>query len=608
MALCRICHIPMPRYYTSCLDAYKIFLINSRLNRIKCVQLRSLILAFAPMDHAIEISATLLNGIVRRYVELLSEFKEPINRLNVYPVPDGDTGSNLYLTLVAVLKELESTPEASSDLSICCKAISKGALMGARGNSGVIFSQIARGFAEGVTDSAAVDSSITKAICSGLVKASKLADGAVLRPVEGTILTVARKTAEAASTLYQRRYQDAVEVLRQVASDALLDTPNQLRILRQANVVDAGGAGFVLFIDAIAQILNDSTQSGEYPWFGYSPVESPNEESLDGGNSQEYRDISDLKYEVMFLLEASEQAVAGFREVWAGIGDSIVIVGQDDLWNCHIHTDDIGAAIEAAIEAGKPKNIRVTDLSEQVAEEGWVTNAHGSGAPDPLGAPEFNHNTGVIAVANGGGVGRIFRSMGVNRIVFGGQSMNPSTAEILAAIDELQVNQVIILPNNSNIIPVAKMAADMSDRDVKVLPTKGVIEGFSALLEFDPAATAEENYPAMLRSATKVSAGEITQAVRNSSWVDGTISKGDYLGIGRDGIVAVEKDIFRALQKLLLRLITPDSELVTLIEGEGSGAGITREITEWLSDIYPNLEIEIHHGGQPLYPYLVGVE
>lgn len=598
----------MPRYYTSCLDVYKIFLINSRLNRIKCVQLRSLILAFAPMDHAMEISATLLNLIVRRYVELLGEYKEPINRLNVYPVPDGDTGSNLYLTLVSVLKELDTTADAGTDLSTCCKAISKGALMGARGNSGVIFSQIARGFAEGVTESAAVDDSITKAICNGLVKASKLADAAVLRPVEGTILSVARKTAEAASNLTETNYQDAIDDLRQVASDALLDTPNQLHILAQANVVDAGGAGFVLFIDAIAQVLNDSTQPLEYPWFGSTPVESTNEEQSDGGKSQEYRDISDLKYEVMFLLEATEQAVAGFREVWAGIGDSIVIVGQDDLWNCHIHTDDIGAAIEAAIEAGKPKNIRVTDLSEQVAEEGWVTNAHGSGAPDPLGAPEINHKTGVIAIANGGGVGRIFRSMGVNRIVFGGQSMNPSTAEILAAIDELQVDQVIVLPNNSNIIPVAKMAADMSDRDVKVLPTKGVIEGFSALLEFDPAATAEQNYPAMLRSAAKVAAGEITQAVRNSSWVDGKITKGEYLGISRDGIVAVEKDIFHALKKLLLRLITTESELVTLIEGEGSGVGITREITQWLSADYPNLEIEIHHGGQPLYPYLVGVE
>lgn len=544
--------------------------------------------------------------VIENSVELMGRYKEAINRLNVYPVPDGDTGTNLYLTLVSVLDEARAHPEKLTDLRLCAQTISRGALLGARGNSGVILSQIIRGFVEGVLRADELGQGIARGLIYGAGRGSELADAAVLRPVEGTILTVARRVAESASELDAEDVplNRVIEALRTAGRAALLETTSQLSVLAEANVVDAGGAGFLIFIDALGLVFGDSYEPLDHPWFS-------SEVAIALGTSdspRDYKDISDLKYEVMYLLEANETAIGGFREVWAGIGDSIVVVGQDGLWNCHIHTDDVGAAIEAGIEAGKPKHIRVTDLSEQVREEQWVIAAHGEGAPDPFGVSDQGAVTAVVAVANGEGVGRIFRSMGVNRIVIGGQSMNPSTLDILSAIDELESEQVIVLPNNPNIVPVAKMAADLSSRMVKVLPTKGVVEGFAALMEFDPAADIDDNLVAMGASVEKVATGEVTRAVRAATWSGGEIAKGDFLGMNKQGIVAVGGSLVAAATKLLALLLTSESEIVTIIEGEGSTMATTREITEWLSSEYSGIEIEIHHGGQPLYPYLFGVE
>ncbi len=578
------------------------------MNRRKRVQSRSLILAFAPMDHAQELSSKKLIGIIDTSVELLERFKGSINRLNVYPVPDGDTGSNLSLTFQSVAREIRTSEDNLVDIDSCVAAISKGALMGARGNSGVIFSQIVRGFSEGVKMAGESGSDFLQGVVWGLERGSELADRAVLKPVEGTILTVARRVADTARTLPLDDPIRSIYLLRESSVEALLDTPHLLPILAEANVVDAGGAGFVLFVDAIAKVLDPGYEEWERPWFdsGFGALNDLVDALQDRGS--QYGDVSDLRYEVMFLLEASDAAIDGFREVWAGIGDSIVVVGQNGLWNCHIHTDDIGASIEAGIEAGRPRSIRVTDLVEQVNEERWVVAAHGSGAPDPLGVSDEGAVTAVVAVANGEGIGRIFRSMGVNRIVMGGQSMNPSTADIVAAIDELEADQVIILPNNPNIIPVAQLASEQSSREVVVLPTRGVIEGFAALMEFDPAAEVSENIETMSHSVERVVAGEVTRATRSSKWTGGKITKGDFIGIGRDGILSVESSLAEASKKLLEILLFPGSEIVTLIEGEGSTQAVTRELSEWIAAKWPHAEVEIHHGGQPLYPYLFGVE
>jgi hypothetical protein len=310
----------------------------------------------------------------------------------------------------------------------------------------------------------------------------------------------------------------------------------------------------------------------------------------------------------MYFLEAPDEAVPAFKDVWAGIGDSIVVVGGDGLWNCHIHTDDIGAAIEAAVDAGRPRQIRVTDLMEQVVEERWVREATGS---DIVEVPPHATEpvcTAVVAVAAGDGIKRIFYSLGVQGIVAGGQSMNPSTADLLAAVEAVPSEQVVILPNNKNIIPVAEQVDAHSDKIVRVVGTRGIAEGFAALMGYDPEAPADENAKEMASLSANVVAGEVTRAVRDSQSEAGPIAEGDYLGIARDGIKVVAGSAAEAACGLLDVLVSGDHEIVTVIEGDGATAADTRQITEWLGEHRPGVSAEVHHGGQPLYPYLLGVE
>ncbi len=319
--------------------------------------------------------------------------------------------------------------------------------------------------------------------------------------------------------------------------------------------------------------------------------------------------MGDLRYEVMYLLNAPDESIDFFKEVWAGIGDSIVVVGGDGLWNCHIHTDDIGAAIEAGVDAGKPQRIRVTDLAEQVEEERWVreaADAPGAGAPEePSGPPP---TTSVVAVVSGDGIGRIFRSLGVHRQVAGGQSMNPSTADLLKAVEAVGSDEVVILPNNKNIRPVAEQVDGQTTKTVRVVPTGSIVEGFAALLAYDPAAGAEVNADSMGESAARVVPAEITRAVRDTTTDVGEVREGDYIGVSREGVVAIADSPVMCARVLLSRLLSEQHELVTLIEGEGAKAGETRSIGEWLSEEYPDIALEVHHGGQPLYPYLLGIE
>jgi dihydroxyacetone kinase-like predicted kinase len=318
-------------------------------------------------------------------------------------------------------------------------------------------------------------------------------------------------------------------------------------------------------------------------------------------------DPDGLRYEVMYLLEADDASIPPFREVWAGLGDSIVVVGGHGLWNCHIHTDDIGGAIEAAVEAGRPRQIRVSDLWEQVEEERWVRDAAAADADaDPEQEPV---RCAVVAVCTGDGIRRIFRSLGVHHVVSGGQSMNPSTADLLAAIDTAPGEQVVLLPNNKNIVPVAEQAALQSAKPVRVIPTAGIQEGFAALLEYDPEGDADANADLMAVSAARVVAGEVTRAVRASVCPAGPIDEGDYLGLSRRGIEVVGPDLAGAATGLLEHLLDADHhEIVTIIAGEGAGAADTRRITEWIDERHPDVSAEVHHGGQPLYPFLFSIE
>jgi DAK2 domain fusion protein YloV len=549
------------------------------------------------------LDATHLRAVVETYRDALAAHREPINRLNVYPVPDGDTGTNMSLTLTSVCDDLAAV--AGDDLAAVCAAISRGSLMGARGNSGVILSQILRGLSGTVAEAGGCDG---PTLAAALRSASDAAYGAVMRPVEGTILTVVRASADGADASMAGGATGLVEVLDAAlaaAGDALEKTPEQLPVLAEAGVVDAGGTGFVLLLDAMAHVVDG--RAVPPPRVGEGAVRS-DAHLVQRTADDDHGDVSDLRYEVMYFLEAPDEAVPAFKDVWAGIGDSIVVVGGDGLWNCHIHTDDIGAAIEAAVDAGRPRQIRVTDLMEQVVEERWVREATGS---DIVEVPPHATEpvcTAVVAVAAGDGIKRIFYSLGVQGIVAGGQSMNPSTADLLAAVEAVPSEQVVILPNNKNIIPVAEQVDAHSDKIVRVVGTRGIAEGFAALMGYDPEAPADENAKEMASLSANVVAGEVTRAVRDSQSEAGPIAEGDYLGIARDGIKVVAGSAAEAACGLLDVLVSGDHEIVTVIEGDGATAADTRQITEWLDEHRPGVSAEVHHGGQPLYPYLLGVE
>jgi DAK2 domain fusion protein YloV len=540
-----------------------------------------------------------LASVVVTYRDALRGHQEAINRLNVYPVPDGDTGTNMALTVEAAVAELAELDGDGTDLSAVCQAITHGSLMGARGNSGVILSQILRGLADAFAHDPNGDS---MTVAEGLSRATTGAYGAVMRPVEGTILSVVRAAADAAAGVGSGPVASLTSVLdncHDAAADALRRTPDQLPVLKQSGVVDAGGAGFVLLLDAFLHVVADRPLPE--PATPAPAVFAPGEMNAAGDAS----DVGDLRYEVMYFLEAPDETIPAFRDVWAGIGDSIVVVGGDGIWNCHIHTDDVGGAIEAALDVGRPRQIRVADLLEQVEEERWVREAGVTPEVPPAFEPVA---CAVVAVGMGEGIGRIFHSLGVHQLVAGGQSMNPSTVQLLDAIDAAPANQVVVLPNNSNIVPVAEQAASVSAKTVRVVPTRGIAEGFAALLEYDPASGADDNATTMEEAAARVVSAEITRAVRTSVRETGVIHEGDYLGLSRSGIEVVARSLVEAGQDLLAKLVDDGHEIVTIIEGDGATKAETRCLTDWLQEHRPGVTPEVHHGGQPLYPYLFSIE
>ncbi|MGP0029734.1 MAG: DAK2 domain-containing protein [Acidimicrobiales bacterium] len=568
------------------------------------------------MTSLAELDANDLRAVMVGFRDGLRLHQADINRLNVYPVPDGDTGTNMALTLEAVVDELSGVG-VGEGLAEVCRAIGHGSLMGARGNSGVILSQLLRGMSERIAEAGEPGVGGT-VLAEALGHAADLARRAVVRPVEGTILTVASATAEGAargsgaggSTLLS-----VVEAAHAAAGEALARTPEQLPVLAQAGVVDAGGAGLVLLLDALLLVVDGrplpepSGAPAEVDFSHLAAAASGVGNGPDASRGDGAVDVGDLRYEVMYLLYAPDDSMDAFKEVWAGIGDSIVVVGGEGLWNCHIHTDDIGAAIEAGVDAGRPQRIRVTDLAEQVEEERWVREAAVSGGAGPTIAPSGPPpRTSVVAVVTGDGIGRIFRSLGVHHQVVGGQSMNPSTAELVTAVEAVGSDEVVILPNNKNIRPVAEQVDGLSAKTVRVVRTGSIVEGFAALLAYDPAADAAVNVESMGESAARVVPAEITRAVRDTTTDAGEVHQGDWIGVSRGVVIAIADSAVMATRLLLSRLLEEQHELITLIEGEGAKAGDTRRISEWLGEEYPEVALEVHHGGQPLYPYLLGIE
>ena len=566
------------------------------------------LLALATVAGVEKLGASELRLVVVAFRDAMKTHQASINRLNVYPVPDGDTGTNMARTLDAVVAELST---AAPDMAATCQAIGHGSLMGARGNSGVILSQVLRGLSSSVAttgDSGASASDIAAAFS----KAAAAAYEAVLKPIEGTILTVVRESAEAAVEAVSGS-ADVVAVLsaaRERGRDALARTPDMLPVLKDAGVVDAGGAGFLLLLDSFLHVL-----AGE-PMPEPDDSAGPSAEQLDAVAKRQQADgtvdVSELRYEVMFLLDLDDSHASEFKAAWGTIGDSIVVVGGEGLYNCHIHTNDIGAAIEAPLLLnGRPRSIRVTDLFEEVAEEHAAREAE-------LGAPiQSRTNTpslppvtcAVVAVASGDGLAELFGQLGVHGVISGGQTLNPSTAELLAAVEHMNARQVVILPNNKNIIPVAKQIDALTTKDVRVVPTCSMPEALAALVSYDPEASAESNARSMSAAAEAVATGEVTQAVRDTNSEAGKVTEGDWIGLVRgDGIVSIAGTVVGSATQLLEHLIDESRELLTIVTGDGATTAATDQITAWVTENRPDVAVEIHFGGQPLYPYLFGVE
>ncbi|MFL6244164.1 MAG: DAK2 domain-containing protein [Acidimicrobiia bacterium] len=544
-----------------------------------------------------ELAPADLRRVVITYRDALRSHQDELNRLNVYPVPDGDTGTNMALTLESVVGELDS----ADGMAEICHAVSHGSLMGARGNSGVILSQILRGLADTFSDH---DEASGADLVAGLRRATDAAYQAVLRPVEGTILTVVRAATEAVEAAHEAGERSLAALLDRAAAaarEAVERTPELLPVLKEAGVVDAGGQGFALMIDAFLTVV-DGRPLPE-PEIVSTP---PAVEAHMHGD-----DASSLRYEVMYLLEANDVTIPAFKDTWASLGDSIVVVGGDGMWNCHVHTNDVGAAIEAGIDAGRPRSIRVTDLLDQVEEEQWVREQTATptreSAADPATAAE-SCTTAVVAVGVGEGVQRLLNSLGVHAVVAGGQSMNPSTAQILEAVERCPADSVIVLPNNKNIVPVAEQVHALTARRVEVVPTQAIVEALAALVAYDPQAAVDTNAAAMTEAVERVRTGEVTQAVRDGAGEGGPIKAGDWIAISRNGVSVVAKTAVDAAIGLVDRLADDESELVTVLVGADAATSDTARLEEHLALAHPQLEIEVHEGDQPLYPYLVGVE
>ena len=562
-----------------------------------------------------EFGADALRHTVIAFRDTMKRHAGGINRLNVYPVPDGDTGTNMSRTLDAVVAELDG---ASAELDTTCEAISHGSLMGARGNSGVILSQILRGLSSTLKTA---KSSGAPRVAEALKAASAAAYEAVLKPIEGTILTVVRETADAA----QRAANDGatlaamLRVARAAGQKALDNTPELLPVLKDAGVVDAGGAGFMLLLDSAIHIV-DGEPLPE-PTYDDGPSAAQLEKVALRHATDGSVDVSELRYEVMFLLDLEDTKLKRFKNAWGEIGDSIVVVGGDGIYNCHIHTNDIGAAIEAPISiGGRPSKIRVTDLFEEVSEEhakreaelgvpvGGSNNSHaGRTASHQAALPPVT--CAVVAVASGDGLAELFGQMGVHGVVTGGQTMNPSTQELLDAVEHMNATQVVILPNNKNIIPVANKIDELTKKEVRVVPTCSMPEALAALVAYDPEASAEHNGSQMSRAASSVATGEVTQAIRDTNSDAGPVKAGDFIGLVRgDGVVAVAATLDAACHDLLAKLITPQRELLTIITGSDATSQATDALVAHVGQAHPHISCEVHFGGQPLYPYLFGVE
>ena len=510
-----------------------------------------------------------------------------INALNVYPVPDGDTGTNMSMTMRAAAEA--SAVEPSGEAHAVARAAARGALMGARGNSGVILSQLVRGFAEAVADQATLG---VPQLANGLEAAARAGYRAVGKPVEGTILTVARRAGEearAAAADGADMLQFWERVLR-VTDRAVIETTDQLETLRRAGVVDAGAQGYRIILDAFCRTARGESIEGEE-----MPTSAP--VASQALVAAQHVGEGGLGFCTEFLVSHAAEDEATIRAFMEALGDSVIVVGDDDLMRVHVHTLRPGQALDWAVERGTVSHIKIENMQLQ----------HDAGKEDATGTRGLS-KIGVVAVSPGAGFRALFSSMGAAAIVEGGQTMNPSVQDILTAISSVGYQELILLPNNSNILLAARQAAEQTPRSVRIVPTRSLPQGIAALLAFNYGEDLDTNVQLMEGAAERVASIEVTVADRDSEANGQAIEKGRALGLLDDEIVAITDTLTEASLGALALAEPEGREIVTIYWGAGSSRDEAGELCEAIQDAHPHLETEIVEGGQPHYPYIISVE
>ena len=534
----------------------------------------------------------------------LERNKDYINELNVFPVPDGDTGSNMSLTIMAAAREVSALENPSMDeLS---KKISSGSLRGARGNSGVILSQLLRGFCKEIKGKKQITVSV---LADGFVRAVETAYKAVMKPKEGTILTVAKGVAEKAVELSEMDmdFETLGQEILDHGNEVLKQTPELLPVLKEAGVVDSGGQGLMEFLTGAYNGLTGKEEIKE-------PVTSGGAAKAQTMSSEEI-DTSHIKYgyctEFIIMLEKEYNAEieAKFKEFLTSIGDSLVVVSDDEIVKVHVHTNHPGFAFEKGLEYGSLTSMKVDNMREEHKEKVIHEQDRKKAAEQEAAKEEPKKPFGFVAVSVGEGLNDIFKDLGVDHIIEGGQTMNPSTEDVLDAISKVNAETVFVFPNNKNIILAANQAAEIEEeKQVIVIPTKTIPQGISALISFDEAATAEANQAGMEDAITAVKSGQVTYAVRDTS-IDGKeIKTGDYMGIDDAGIQAVGQDITEVVKDLIGAMADEDSELLSIYYGSDVEEEKANALVEAVQAAYPDFEVEAHAGGQPIYYYILSLE
>ncbi|MCI9099799.1 MAG: DAK2 domain-containing protein [Lachnospiraceae bacterium] len=524
--------------------------------------------------------------------------KEWINELNVFPVPDGDTGTNMTLTIMSAAAEVGRMENPT--METLAKAISSGSLRGARGNSGVILSQLLRGFTKVISNETVLNPQI---LAAALERGVETAYKAVMKPKDGTILTVAKEAAARASQLAETAedLQPFLEEILQCAQDTLLKTPDMLPVLKEAGVVDSGGQGYVAVLEGALDAFLGKETAG--------PVEIPKMEknAWPGASVQEEADIK-FGYctEFIVLLEnpLSASQVEEFKEYLSSIGDSLVVVADDELVKIHVHTNDPGKALQKGLGHGQLSRIKIDNMREEHQEKLFKEAEKAAQAP----AQEMK-DVGFISVSAGKGMGEIFRELGVDYLIEGGQTMNPSTEDMLNAIGQVPAKTVYILPNNKNIILAANQAKALEkEKEIVVIPTKTVPQGITAVLNYVPEKSTEENTQSMIEQMEYVKTGLITYAVRDTHIDNKEIHQDDIIGLGDEGLLAVGQEIEETALASIQAMMDEEAELISIYYGEQVEEEKAQELLAAVEEQYPDCDVELNDGGQPIYYYVLSIE